>query len=105
MLYQLARVHQLPTDGWPDRQTDGQTTTITTAQPLLKYGRLKTIIAVKMFLPLIEVLYMHCFHIKSIVYSREKKTVRISPTLKIVKCIDVFVLFRCFIDNVRYWTI
>jgi len=37
MPYQLATVHPLQTD----RETDRQTTTMTIAQPLLKYGRLK----------------------------------------------------------------
>jgi len=36
--YPLARVHPLQMD----RETDGQTTTMPIARPLLKYGQLKT---------------------------------------------------------------
>jgi len=39
MPYSLARVHPLQTT---DGRTDGRTTTIPTARPLRKYGRLKT---------------------------------------------------------------
>jgi len=39
ILHRLATVHPWGTDG---RRTDKRTTTMTTARPLVKYGRLKT---------------------------------------------------------------